>query len=411
MIHKLSTLLLIAVLFISQTVFARVRPGIEVLLRDSLAVVNGKRVGLVTNQTGIDHLGNSSIDLLYGKPEVSLVRLFAPEHGIDGTGLAGERIENAVHESTGLVVTSLYHGARLIDPALLSGLDQILFDIQDIGIRPYTYVSTLAEVMKAARSANIEVIVLDRPNPLGGQLVSGLMLEPEWASFIGPYPVPYVHGMTVGELALLFNSEFGIDCRLRVIPVAGWSRNMSFPETGLPWVPTSPNVPTWDTAYGMAVTGALGELGTVAEAVGTASPFFMVGHPKLNARDLANRLNGLGADGVRFIPWTFRPTSGRWVDQRCHGVRILVLDPECFDPGKMQLELCRVLADNSQLGADLFTCPSQRTTMFDRAMGSDRPRLALQGGAGVASLLKTMKQDCITFRDTRSRFLLYREEP
>ena len=152
---------------------------------------------------------------------MTLVRLFAPEHGIDGTGVAGERIENAIHESTGLVVTSLYHGVRHVDPALLDGLDQILFDIQDIGIRPYTYVSTLAEVMKAARMAHVEVLVLDRPNPLGGELVSGLMLDPDWASFIGPYPVPYVHGMTVGELARLFNDEFGIGCSLRVIS-SGW---------------------------------------------------------------------------------------------------------------------------------------------------------------------------------------------
>jgi uncharacterized protein YbbC (DUF1343 family) len=386
---------------------ARVRPGIEVLLSDSISVVEGKRLGLVTNQTGISSKGESSIFLLFEEPRLKLLQLFAPEHGIDGSRGAGDIIQGEEHPGTGLFVSSLYHGKRHVDPTLLTGLDQVLFDIQDVGVRPYTFVSTLAELMIAAREADIEVVVLDRPNPLGGTLIDGLTLDTAFSSFIGPYPVPYVHGMTVGELALLFNEEFGIGCSLRVIPMDGWKRNMDFGETGLPWVPTSPNVPTWETARGLAMTGALGELGTLSEGVGGPGPFFILGAPSLRGNELSQILQEKGCGGVRFVPWSWRACGGKFAKEICHGVRLLVLDADQLRPSKVQMVLTAAMKE--AMDGALFDAPANRMAMFDKAMGTDLPRLILQSGGSVDELLEIMDRNVRSFRELRRPYLIYPE--
>jgi len=398
-------LLLLAAAFAAQR---PVRPGLEVLLADSLRLVEDRQLGLVTNQTGIDREGRSTIERLAGEPRATLVRLFAPEHGIDGSRAAGESVEDAVHPGSGLFVSSLYHGRRQVDPALFAGLDLVLFDIQDIGVRPYTFVSTLAEVMKAARQAGVGVVVLDRPNPIGGQRVAGFTLDEDWASFIGPYPVPYVHGMTVGELARLFNGEFGIGCELTVVPLDGWRRAMDFGATGLPWVPTSPNVPTWATARALAVSGALGELGTLSEGVGTASPFWVVGRPGLDADRLATRLREARLPGAAWLPWRWRPDRGAFAGRTCAGVRLLVLDGAAFDPGHAQLALAGALRE--QLGTSLYDAHPDRIQMFDKALGGDRLRLVLQGGGDLDALRDAMDRETRAFRDLRRPYLLYPEE-
>jgi len=370
-------------------------------------VVEGNRLGLVTNQTGIDTDGVSSISLLFNEPRLKLLQLFAPEHGIDGSRGAGEIIQGEEHPGTGLFVSSLYHGKRRVDPSLLTGLDQVLFDIQDVGVRPYTFVSTLAELMRAACEADVEVVVLDRPNPLGGELVDGLTLDPAFSSFIGPYPVPYVHGMTVAELAMLFNDEFGIDCRLKVIPMDGWERGMDFGETGLPWVPTSPNVPTWETARALAMTGALGELGTLSEGVGGPGPFFVLGTPDLSGEELSRALEAQECKGVRFLPWSWRTCHGVFAKKICHGVRLLVLDSEALEPGRVQLALTAVLT--RMMGDSLFDTPAGKMAMFDKAMGTDLPRLILQSGGSLDELLEIMKGDVQEFREVRRPYLIYPE--
>jgi uncharacterized protein YbbC (DUF1343 family) len=384
---------------------ARVRPGIEVLLEDSLACVMGRRLGLVTNQTGIDGEGRSTIRRLHERRDLRLLRLFSPEHGLDGSRPAGETVRDEIHGPTGLPVSSLYQGSRAVEPTLLAGLDVVLFDIQDIGLRPYTYTSTLAEVMKGARRADVEVIVLDRPNPLGGWRVAGLTLDPAFASFIGPYPVPYLPGMTVGELARLFNEAFGIGCRLKVIPMSGWSRAMTFVDTGLPWVPTSPNVPTWDTPLAMSITGPLGELGAVSIGIGTASPFWVAGSDQLDGNHLAERFNDAQLPGLRAQPWTWTPSSGSWNGRTCRGIRLLVTDWSVVDPGGAQLALLEILSQELDSLASRGSVNQRR--MFDKAMGTDQVRLALEGGGGMELLRRKLGLDDKAWRDLRRPYLLY----
>ncbi|HEX2092847.1 MAG TPA: DUF1343 domain-containing protein, partial [Longimicrobiaceae bacterium] len=225
-----------------------VRPGIEVFASSPPAALQGKRVGLITNHTGVDRAGTSSIDRLAAVPGITLVALFGPEHGIRGTAAPGEKVESGRDERTGLPVHSLYGQTRKPTPEMLRGIDALLFDIQDIGARPYTYVYTMALGMQAAAAARIPFVVLDRPNPIGGTAVEGNLLDTAFATFVGMYPIPVRHGMTAGELARLFNREFGIGADLTVIPVEGWRRDDWFDETGLPWLPPSPNIPRLESA-------------------------------------------------------------------------------------------------------------------------------------------------------------------
>ncbi len=386
---------------------ARVKPGLEVLLEDSLSLVKGRRLGLVTNQTAVDSKGQGIVHLLQAHPQVELVRLFSPEHGLDGSRPAGELVRDQLDAASGLPVSSLYQGSRTVDPTLLKDLDALLFDIQDIGIRPYTFASTLAEVMKAVRTAGVELILLDRPNPLGGGMVGGLTLDPAFASFIGPYPIPYVHGLTMGELGLLFNTRFGIGCKLRVLPMKGWKRSMLFPETGLPWVPTSPNVPTWDTPLAMAITGPVGELGTCSIGIGTASPFWVAGTDSTQAEDLARLFNGESLAGVRAMPWHWTPVSGSWKEKSCHGLRLLFTELKAVDPGKAQLAMLDVL--NAAVDSFAWKGSEGQRRMFDKAMGSDKVRTLLQKGRTLDELTQTLVTDRQQWLEARRAILLYPE--
>jgi uncharacterized protein YbbC (DUF1343 family) len=392
-------------LFRSPVAPPRVLSGLEVLLSDSLACVQGRRVALVTNQTGRDAQGRSTIELLAGHPRLKLVRLFAPEHGLDGSRPAGEQIRDERDPGSGLPVSSLYQGSNQVDPALLAGLDQVLFDIQDIGIRPYTFTSTLAEVMKAARKAKVEVVVLDRPNPTGGQLLGGLTLEPAWSSFIGLYSVPYVHGLTIGELARLYNQAFQIGCRLRVIPMRGWRRSMTQLQTGLPWIPTSPNVPSWDTPLAMGITGALGELGTVSIGIGTASPFWVAGTVEADAEAMAAAFNAAQVPGLRAIPWRWTPSAGSWSGKTCRGIRLLVTDLPSLDPGLAQLALLDCLKAG---GVDpLAGAGEAQRRMFCKALGTERILARLADGRPLADLKLELARENRAFRELRRAALLY----
>ncbi len=384
---------------------ARVRPGIEVLLTDSLHLIQGRQLGLVTNQTGVDGAGHSTIDLLAAHPEVNLVKLFAPEHGLDGSRPAGEIILNEIHAETGLQVTSLYHGERKVDPALLEHLDAVLFDIQDVGVRPYTYVSTMAEVMRAAGMAGVQVIVLDRPNPMGGKRVSGLLLDPAWSSFIGLFPTPYVHGMTVAELARLYHGEFDVTCDLAWIPMSNWQRDMLFCDTGLPWIPTSPHVPTWETAWALAAVGAIGELGSISEGVGTTTPFFLAGGPDVDMQRLKAIAPEFLPDNLSWMPWTWIPRYGAFAGQSCSGIRLLPGNDQEVDPARLQLLLLGLF--HELIGNALFQVPAARQEMFDKAMGGDTARLLLQSGGDIPSLIQIMEQDAARFKALRRPYLIY----
>ncbi len=386
----------------------RVLPGIDVLLEDSLHLVEGARIGIITNHTGVDRAGRSTIDRLVGAEAVDLVTLFdlvalySPEHGIRGSGGAGERVESGRDSKTGLPVHSLYGSTQKPTADMLDGLDVLLFDIQDIGTRYYTYVSTMALGMEAAGESGIPFIVLDRPNPIGGTRVQGNVLSPEFSSFVGMYPVPMRHGMTPGELARMFVGEFGLDVELHVVPVDGWERELSFEESGLPWIGPSPNMPTIESATHYAGT-CLFEGTNLSVARGTDRPFQQVGAPWLDGELLAERLGAYGVPGVRFEAVTFTPESpddGKFDGEPVHGVRLVALD-ENYDP---TLAAVAMLVEARRISGERW---AWRESHFDRLAGTDRLRLAVEAGRSVAEIREGWDTALATFMRMRERYLLY----
>jgi uncharacterized protein YbbC (DUF1343 family) len=381
--------------------------GLEVLLADSLHLIEGKAIGLVTNQTGVDSHGRSGIGLLFEEKRTRLTTLFAPEHGIDGSKPAGEHVGSGAHAGTGLPVVSLYTGSRTIDPKLFNGLDAVLVDLQDVGIRPYTYISTMDAVMIACGKAGIPCLVLDRPNPIGGNTVGGEVLDPEFKSFIGIHEIPYLHGMTMGELARLFQGEFGIQCELKVVPMRGWTREMNYARTGLPWIPTSPNVPTAETPLLMALTGGIGELGGASIGIGTALPFRVLGHPKMDAWKLASTLNERGLPGLQFLPWSWTPTMGGHKDQLCQGVYIHIEDFGRIDLAEAHWALLDVLYRGPIPGKAMLEGKEERFRMYDKAMGSSRLRRELPVDSKGQGYLDRVRDQIARFRQLRQPYLIY----
>ena len=308
--HLFTAAVLTALTLISTTASAQtVLTGIDVLEANGFEQLQGKRIGLVTNPTGVDRYLNSTIDVLHSAPGVELVALFGPEHGVRGNAHAGEHVEGqAVDPRTGIPIFSLYGKTRLPSAEQFEGLDAIVYDIQDIGCRSYTYISTMGNVMKVAACEGVEMIILDRPNPLGGLKVEGPGVEDSLISFVGQYNIPYVYGLTPGELATLLNEEgmlsvkgtdgrdSTVKCRLTVVKMKGWRRGMNFDDTGLFWVPTSPHIPTVEAAYLYPATGILGELGVLSIGVGYTLPFGMIACPGMDADLLASRMNALYLD-------------------------------------------------------------------------------------------------------------------
>lgn len=383
---------------------SRVRPGIEVLLADSIHLVRGLRAGLITNHTGIDSRGVPSIDRLKDADGIELVALFSPEHGIRGTERGGELIAGGIDARTGLPIHSLYGDTRKPTPEMLDGLEVLLFDIQDVGARYYTYVSTLALAMEAAGEAGIPFVVLDRPNPIGGIAVQGSVLDPAFATFVGLFPVPMRHGMTPGELARMMEGEFGVAASLRVVPAEGWRRGMRFPETGLPWVPPSPNMPSVESALHYPGT-CLFEGTNISVGRGTQEAFQVVGAPWLDAEALTASLEPYGIPGVRFEPVRFTPTDpgdGKFSGEAVEGVRLRALD-EGYDPTFAALALLREIRDAS--GSRW----AWRIGHFDRLSGTDRLRLAIEEGLSPEAIRDTWKEGLDAFRTLREAYLIYPE--
>ncbi|MCK5649888.1 MAG: DUF1343 domain-containing protein, partial [Gemmatimonadetes bacterium] len=321
-----------------------VRPGLEVLLSDSIHLIQGLRVGLITNHTGIDSRRAHGIDRLVEIPDVELVALFSPEHGIRGEAEGGVGIQSQGDERTGLPIHSLYGQTRKPTPEMLEGLEALLFDIQDVGARYYTYVSTMALAMEAAGEAGIPFLVLDRPNPIGGIAVQGTVLDPEFATFVGLFPVPMRHGMTAGELARLYVGEFGIQVDLKVIPVEGWKREMTFGDTNLPWVAPSPNMPSVESALHYPGT-CLFEGTNISLGRGTDEAFQILGAPWVDGESLVRALDEYHIPGVRFEAIRFTPTGPgdrKFDGEEIPGVRFTVTSPE-YDPTLAMLALLREL--------------------------------------------------------------------
>ncbi len=299
-----------------------------------------KRIGLITNHTGVDSQLRSTIDLF--KKEGKLVAIFSPEHGVSGAASASEKIEHS-RDKEGLRIYSLHGETRRPTEEMLKGIDLLIYDIQEIGCRSYTYISTLFYVMEEAAKKSIPVIVLDRPNPMGGLVVDGPMMEEKWRSFLGYINIPYCHGMTIGELALFFNGEYKVGCNLHVVTMQGWRRVMTFSDTGLAWIPTSPYIPEPDTPFYYATTGVLGNLGVVNIGIGYTLPFKVIGAPWIDAAELATRLNGQKLPGVTFLPFHYRPFYGKFKTNDCNGVKIVITNPTIYKPMATQYMLIGVL--------------------------------------------------------------------
>lgn len=392
-------------LFVHQPASAspKLRLGIEVLLSDHLDMLKGKRIGLVTNHTGTDRTLASNIDLLRSRPEVNLVALFGPEHGVRGDVQAGEKIATTVDAATGLPVYSLYGATREPTPEMLAGVDILLFDIQDVGARFYTYPASLLGVLRAAAKAGIPVIVLDRPNPLGGELVEGPVLEPPYASFVGIFAMPVRHGMTMGELATMFVDVEKLRTKLTVIRMKGWQRRDDAFRRGLAWVPPSPNMPTPDTALVYPGT-ALFEATNVSEGRGTAKPFEQIGAPFIDAAALAKRLNEAGLPGVIFRPAHFTPTFSKFSGQHCSGVMLHVTDRTAFRPFLTGVTMVKAVHD---LYPDALEFRAGMPPFFDRLAGIDGVRTGILAGDTVTAIEARWQAKLEQFRAGRKPYLLY----
>ncbi|HEY3424911.1 MAG TPA: DUF1343 domain-containing protein [Negativicutes bacterium] len=349
---------------------AQVRLGIDTI-DQHLDLFAGKRVGLITNATGMNSSFESSIDVL--RARTNLTTLFSPEHGIRGAVTAGDKVESLTDSKTGLPVYSLYGDTKKPTPEMLSDVDVLAFDIQDIGARSYTYIYTMAYAMQAAKETGKTFIVFDRPNPLGGVEVEGGLIKKGFESFVGLYPIPIRHGLTVGELARLFNEQFGIHCNLVVVEMSNWKREMYFDETGLPWVMTSPNIPTPDTALVYPATGIFGST-NVSEGVGTTRPFDFVGAPWLDAEVLARDMNALKLPGVIFRPAYYVPRFGSYAGESCSGVQLHIIDRRAFRPVKTGLSLLYTV---QQISGDQFSYKAngKGIPMIDLITGDNELRL------------------------------------
>ena len=381
---------------------AAVRPGIEVLLSDSLDLVRGRRVGLITNHTGRDRAGVPSIDLLADHPEVELVALYSPEHGIRGSAEAGVRVSDSVDGRTGLPIHSLYGDTRSPTDEMLEGIEVLLFDIQDVGARYYTYLSTMALAMEAAGARGIPFVVLDRPNPIGGDPVQGNVLDPEYSTFVGLYPIPMRHGLTAGEFARMAVGEFGVRVELSVAVADGWRRTMPFGDTGIPWVAPSPNMPSVESALHYPGT-CLFEGTPISVGRGTDRAFQQVGAPWLDSGRLVARLQALDVPGVRFVPVSFAPENpgdGKFAGSEVAGVR-LETDGPAYDPTLAALAL---LVEIKAMSGDRW---SWRAGHFDRLAGTDALRNALDAGVSYRELAQGWGDGLVEYVGRRAAYLLY----
>lgn len=387
----------------------RVRTGLEVLVHERPALLRGRRFGLVAHQASVDARYAHAATLLAALPRAHLVRLFAPEHGLWGAAQDHASIGTTRDPVTRLPVVSLYGARRAPTPAMLHDLDALIVDLQDVGARYYTFVWTMALALRTCGRGGVPVIVLDRPNPLGGG-IEGNVPDPAFASFVGLYPLPPRHGMTIGELAGYLNAEHGLHCELTVVPMRGWRRAMTWEDTGLPWVAPSPNMPTPDTAR-VYPGGCLIEGSNLSEGRGTTRPFELVGAPYLNAHEFARRLNGLRLPGVHFRPTRFMPTFHKWAGRLCGGVQVHVSDRGRFRPFLTGLAL---LATARRLAPRAFAWRrppyefERHRLPIDILCGTDTIRRALEHGDPLSLVARGWARDLARWRQRRAPWLRYR---
>lgn len=391
----------------------KVTVGIDVLLTDDYAqLLKGKRIGLITNHTAVNSKLHPTRDLIkaYGPTYgCQLTALFAPEHGLFGLAYAEQNEADSV-DPDGIPIFSLHGKTRRPTPAMLKQIDMLIYDIQDIGSRSYTYITTLFYAMEEAAKHKIPVLVLDRPNPINGITVDGPMLEEKWRSMVGYINVPYCHGMTIGELAQFFNGEYSVGCDLKVVPMKGWKRTMSFQDTGLTWVPTSPHVPEASTALYYPATGLLGELQIINIGVGYTLPFKVVGAPWIDAQKFAQGLNEQKFPGVYFLPFYFRPFYGRFAQEDCQGVQIVITDPLKYKPVATQYLIIGLLKSLfPEKMKEALESSKSRREMFAKVNGTDEIYNIIAGkGPAVWKLRSLHEKERKAFLALRKKYLIYK---
>ncbi len=391
---------------------AAVQLGIDQLVSGNYDnLLKGQKVGLITNHTAVNKNMESSIELLKKharKGKFTFSALFAPEHGLNGSFHANEQIANA-YDSDEIPIYSLHGATKRPTPQMLAQVDLLLFDIQDIGSRSYTYISTLFYAMEEAAKHGVRVIVLDRPNPINGITIDGAMMEEKWRSFVGYIDIPYCHGMTIGELARLFNKEYCIGCSLEVVPMKGWNRKMSFADTGLTWIPTSPHIPESASVWYYPTTGILGELSMVNIGVGYPLPFKVIGAPWIDADAFAKKLNAQNFPGVRFHPFHFQPFYGLFARQKCHGVLIVITDQQTYLPVTTQYLLIGMLKSlYPKQFKEALKNTAHRKEMFCKVNGTEEVwRLMNQEHYIIWKLKNLDRAKREQFKQKRIAYLLY----
>jgi uncharacterized protein YbbC (DUF1343 family) len=386
-----------------------VESGLEVLVHRRRGLLRGQRVALVAHQASIDSRYQHAVALLRDLRGVSVRTLLAPEHGLWGAPQDHVWIDGTRDPATGLPVWSLYGVRREPSDAMLCGIDTVVVDLQDVGSRYYTFIWTMALVMRACARTDVCVVVLDRPNPLGGTLVEGNVADPAFASFVGLFPLAIRHGLTIGEIAGYLNERHSIGCRLSVVPMRGWRRRMSWEDAGLPWVPPSPNMPTPDTAR-VYPGGCLIEGTYLSEGRGTTRPFEWIGAPYLDADDYAAALERERLPGVRFRPARFQPTFHKWAGKLCGGVQIHVTDPARFKPfltGLAEIAVARRLAPRGFAWRRPPYEFEKKRMPIDILCGTDAIRRAIEKKTPLPAIERAWQRDLERWKRLRARYLLY----
>lgn len=411
--RKLYFFTLIFTVFFSVSGFSqsiKVKTGIEILKETKFKALEGKRVGLITNPTGIDNNLKSTIDILHEAPNVQLVALYGPEHGVRGDVHAGDKIDTFTDPTTGCPVYSLYGATRKPTKEMLQNIDVLVYDIQDIGCRSYTYISTMFLAMQAAAENDIEFVVLDRPNPLGGLKVEGNLTEEGFISFVSQLKIPYIYGLTCGELAEMIIGEKMLSkpCKLQVVKMKKWKRKMNFEATGLPWVPTSPHIPFSHSAYFYPVSGILGELGYMSIGVGYTLPFEMFAAEWIHAEDFAKNLNAKRLPGIIFRPIHVKPFYSVGQGKNLQGVQVHFSDFNKARLSDIQFHVMEAIATLYPDKAVFANAPENRFNMFDKVSGSDFIRKEFSKNNRFGDIQSYWTKDEESFRKLAKKYYLYK---
>lgn len=397
---------------ISMMASAQVKPGVEVLRDNGFAQLKGKRVGLITNPSGVDNNLKSTIDILHEAPGVELVGLYSPEHGVRGDVHAGDKVDTYTDAATGVTVYSIYGKTLKPTPEMLKDVDVLVYDIQDNGCRSFTFISTMGKAMEACAEQGKEFMVLDRPNPVGGNKVEGNLVEDSCYSFVSQFPIPYLYGLTPGELAQYLNEEGllkdGAKANLTVVPMEGWTRDMTFQQTGMPWVLPSPHQPNAESALLYPASGILGELNYMNIGVGYTMPFKLFCATWIEADKLSQRLNALDIPGVKFRPIHIKPFYGFGKDENMQGVEFYITDKDKAPLSLIQFYVMQEIADMYPDKAAFKAGDPKRFNMFDKVTGSKEIRKRFGKNYKVADMIDYWNKDAEAFRKASEKYRLYK---